>query len=102
MFSLDYADMDKQEIAEKVKNSAYDIIAKKHATYYGIAMSVRRICECIVRDEKSILPISNFPLTRQKAVSDKAHKCACFKCRAVLANKRCKISDLWKSTPTNI
>ena len=51
-------DMDKQEIAEKVKNSAYDIIAKKHATYYGIAMSVRRICECIVRDEKSILPIS--------------------------------------------
>lgn len=53
-----HPDMDKQEIAEKVKNSAYDIIAKKHATYYGIAMSVRRICECIVRDEKSILPIS--------------------------------------------
>ena len=45
-------------IADDVKNSAYDIIAKKHATYYGIAMSVRRICECIVRDEKSILPIS--------------------------------------------
>ena len=53
-----HPDMDKQEIAEKVNNSAYDIIAKKHATYYGIAMSVRRICECIVRDEKSILPIS--------------------------------------------
>ncbi len=47
-----------EEIANQVKNSAYEIIAKKHATYYGIAMSVKRICECIMRDEKSILPIS--------------------------------------------
>ncbi len=47
-----------EEIANRVKNSAYEIIAKKHATYYGIAMSVKRICECIMRDEKSILPIS--------------------------------------------
>lgn len=48
-----------QQIAENVKNSAYDIISKKQATYYGIAMSVKRICECIVRDEKSILPVSS-------------------------------------------
>ena len=47
------------EIAEKVKDSAYEIISKKRATYYGIAMAVKRICECIVRDEKSILPISS-------------------------------------------
>lgn len=47
-----------RQIAENVKNSAYEIIARKQATYYGIAMSVRRICEVIVRDEKSILPIS--------------------------------------------
>ncbi len=47
-----------KEIAETVKNSAYEIIAKKKATYYGIAMSVRRICEAIVRNEKSILPVS--------------------------------------------
>ncbi|QFJ55377.1 L-lactate dehydrogenase [Pseudobutyrivibrio xylanivorans] len=46
-------------IAEDVKNSAYGIIEKKGATYYGIAMSVRRICEAIIRDEKSILPISS-------------------------------------------
>lgn len=45
-------------IAEKVKNSAYEIISKKQATYYGIAMSVKRICECIVRNERSILPVS--------------------------------------------
>ena len=47
-----------REIAEDVKNSAYEIIEKKDATYYGIAMSIRRICESIVRDEKSILPVS--------------------------------------------
>ena len=48
-----------ERLAENVKNSAYEIIEKKNATYYGIAMSVRRICEAIVRDEKSILPVSS-------------------------------------------
>ncbi len=47
-----------KRIAEDVKNSAYEIIAKKGATYYGIGMSVKRICQCVMRDEKSILPIS--------------------------------------------
>lgn len=47
-----------KEIAEKVKNSAYEIIQRKRATYYGVAMAVKRICEVIVRDEKSILPVS--------------------------------------------
>lgn len=46
------------DIAEKVKNSAYEIISKKRATYYGVAMAVKRICEVIVRDERSILPVS--------------------------------------------
>lgn len=46
------------DIAEKVKNSAYEIIRKKRATYYGVAMAVKRICEVIVRDERSILPVS--------------------------------------------
>ncbi|MCM1284440.1 MAG: L-lactate dehydrogenase [Muribaculaceae bacterium] len=45
-------------IAKEVRDSAYEIIAKKGATYFGIAMSVKRICEAIIRDEKSILPIS--------------------------------------------
>ena len=48
-----------QSQAEKVKNSAYEIIEKKRATYYGVAMAVKRICEVIIRDEKSILPISS-------------------------------------------
>lgn len=48
-----------KRIAESVKNSAYEIIEKKKATYYGVAMAVKRICEAIIRDEKSILPISS-------------------------------------------
>lgn len=46
------------EISNDVKNSAYEIIAKKHATYYGIGMSVVRICRAIAGDEKSVLPVS--------------------------------------------
>ncbi len=49
-----------QRIADDVKNSAYEIIEKKRATYYGIAMTVKRICEAIVRDEKAIIPVSNY------------------------------------------
>lgn len=45
-------------IEKDVKNSAYIIIQKKKATYYGIAMSIVRICEAIIRDEKSVLPVS--------------------------------------------
>lgn len=48
-----------EKVSEDVKNSAYEIIQKKRATYYGIAMSVRRVCEAIIRDEKSVLPVSS-------------------------------------------
>lgn len=51
-------EFDKNEIYEDVKNAAYKIIEKKGATYYAIAMGVRRITECILRDENSILTIS--------------------------------------------
>lgn len=47
-----------EQIFQNVKNSAYEIIERKMATYYGIAMAVKRICEAIVRDEESILPVS--------------------------------------------
>ena len=47
-----------EKIATDVKNSAYEIISMKKATNYGIAMSVKRICEAIVRNERSILPVS--------------------------------------------
>ncbi|MBS6216182.1 MAG: L-lactate dehydrogenase [Clostridiales bacterium] len=47
-----------QAIYETVRNSAYEIIRRKGATYYGIAMAVSRIAECIVKDEHAVLPVS--------------------------------------------
>ena len=56
-----YEDHEKaaKRIADKVRDSAYEIIDKKDATYCGIAMAVERICEVILRDEKTILPVSS-------------------------------------------
>ena len=51
-------DAEMQKIYESVRDSAYEIISRKSATYYGIAMAVGRIAECIVKDEHSILPVS--------------------------------------------
>lgn len=48
------------KILSKVKNSAYEIIESKGATYYGIAMAVKRICTSIVKNEHSILPVSSY------------------------------------------
>lgn len=45
-------------IYKDVRDSAYEIIGKKGATYYGVAMAVERIVECIIRNEHSILPVS--------------------------------------------
>lgn len=47
-----------EKIANDVRRSAYEIIQRKGATCYGIAVSVSRICSAIVKDEKSILPVS--------------------------------------------
>ena len=54
---------------QSMKNSAYEIIERKHATYYGIAMAVKRICEAIVRNEKSILPVSSL-MTGEYGLND--------------------------------
>lgn len=45
-------------IYHEVRDSAYEIIERKGATYYGIAMAVARIAECIVKNESAMLPIS--------------------------------------------
>ena len=58
-----------KKIFENVRNSAYEIIERKHATYYGIAMAVKRICEPIVRNEKSILPVSSL-MTGEYGLND--------------------------------
>ena len=58
-----------ENIADDVKNSAYEIIAKKDATYYGIAMVIKRICRAIILDEKSIFPVS-IPMHGEYGIED--------------------------------
>ena len=53
---LDRGEMER--LYQGVRDSAYEIIRRKGATYYGIAMAVGRIAQCIVRDEQAVLPVS--------------------------------------------
>ena len=48
-----------EEVSREVRTSNDVITRRKKAAYYGIAMGVRRVCEAIVRDEKSVLPVSS-------------------------------------------
>lgn len=47
-------------ISDFVANEAYDIIDKKGATYYGIAVCVAQILHSILNDEKRVLPVSSY------------------------------------------
>ena len=47
-----------RKIYENVRDSAYQIIERKGATYYGVATAVARICEVIVHDQHTMLPVS--------------------------------------------
>lgn len=49
----------KEDMSEKVKNAAYEIIDRKGATYYAVGLAVARIVESIFRDEHTILTVSN-------------------------------------------
>jgi L-lactate dehydrogenase len=49
----------KDEIFSEVKNAAYRIIKGKGATYYAIGLALLEIVASIIRDENSILTVSN-------------------------------------------
>jgi L-lactate dehydrogenase len=50
---------DRVKIAEKVRNAAYEIISRKGATFYAVAVGLLRIVESILRDQNSILSVSS-------------------------------------------
>lgn len=50
----------KDRIFQAVIAAGKEVIRRKGATYFAIAMSVARILEAIVRDEKSILTVSSY------------------------------------------
>lgn len=54
----DYKDLDFAAIEEEVHTSGANVISLKGATYYAIALSARRICECILRDTNTVVTLS--------------------------------------------
>ncbi len=53
-------DVSYNDIYEDVRDSAYEVIDRKGATYYGIAVAVAKIVQAIIRDEHSVLPVSGY------------------------------------------
>jgi L-lactate dehydrogenase len=52
-------DAELENMRREVVRAAYDIIEKKGATYYAIALAVARITECIAGEENSFLTVSS-------------------------------------------
>jgi L-lactate dehydrogenase len=49
---------ERTHLAEAVRQDGYRIVAGKGYTSFGIATATVRICEAVLRDEKSVLPVS--------------------------------------------
>lgn len=63
---------EKLAIEEDVRNSAYEIIKRKGATYYGIGMCLVRITSAILEDKKIILPVSSYDKNNDVCISTPA------------------------------
>lgn len=50
---------DLDDMYNRVKHAAYEIIEKKGATYYAIALAVAKITACIAGEENSVLTVSS-------------------------------------------
>ncbi len=48
------------DLFQKVKNAAYEIIERKGRTNYAVALGLSKIVESIVRDENAVLTVSNY------------------------------------------
>ncbi|HEV2863986.1 MAG TPA: L-lactate dehydrogenase [Pyrinomonadaceae bacterium] len=62
-------ELDFDALLARVRRAAPDIIERKGYTSYAIASCVARICEAVLRDEHSVLPVST-RLTGQYGISD--------------------------------
>lgn len=66
----DYLKEDKlNEIEDKVRNSAYEVIERKGATCYGIGTCMVRITNAILEDKKVILAVSSYDKKNDVCIS---------------------------------
>jgi len=72
--SMDYylTNEEKMQIEDDVRNSAYEIINRKGATYYGIGMCLVRITNAILGDENVILSVSAYDKENHTYISTPA------------------------------
>lgn len=49
-----------KKFAEETSNRVYEIIECKDATYYGIGACIANICECIIFNQRRVLPLSTY------------------------------------------
>lgn len=49
---------DRETINNSIRQAAYRIIERKGATYYAVGLAIRRICEAILKDQKSAITVS--------------------------------------------
>ncbi len=54
----EHADIDEDEIINEVRTAGAEVIKRKGATFYAIAMSVNKICDNILRDANNIMTVS--------------------------------------------
>lgn len=54
------SEAERERIYRATVGAAGEIIKLKGATYYGIASALARICEAILRDQRSVMPISSY------------------------------------------
>ena len=63
--------LDRQEIAQEVVNTAYDVLQSKGWTNTGIAMGACRLAKAVLFDEHAVLPVS-MPFTGEYGLKDVA------------------------------
>jgi L-lactate dehydrogenase len=61
--------LDRPAVAAQVRNAGYRILTGKGYTSFGIATAIVRICEAVLRNERSVLPVSTL-LTGEFELSD--------------------------------
>ena len=65
----DHADLDEEEIIEEVRKAGAEVIKRKGATFYAIAMTVNKISDSIRRDTNNIMTVSSL-VTDKYGISD--------------------------------
>lgn len=63
---------EQEKMETEVRNSAYEIIKRKGATYYGIGMCLVKITSAILEDQNIILPVSSYDKENDVCISTPA------------------------------